>query len=217
MSSETYKPVETALDAMASTSNKALIFEVYFLRWPALFSFCVANIANAIVWASFAPISDIAQDYFGSKETFYGSVSGVNMLAVITFIVFPFGAVYSFWANRTLGPRYSLLSATSVTVCGTLIKYLAARYTNSLGNANTYGLMFLGQALCGFMRCNFVSFPAALSALWFPISEREMATALGSVSSSLGSAFGALIPALFVSETTHSDGMFRFPCFSTIF
>lgn len=201
---------ETQSTQDLSHTNGLEKFEVYFIRWPVLFSYCTANVANAIVWATFAPISDIAQHYFGSTDTFYGSVTGINMLAVITFIVFPFGALYSFWANRHLGPRKSMLLATTVTVLGTLIKFLAAHYTNSLGNANTYGLMFLGQALCGFMRCTFVSFPAALSALWFPVSEREMGTAIGSISSSLGSAFGALIPPLFVTETANSDGMFMF-------
>ena len=46
---------------------------VYSYRWLILFLFCFLEIANALMWVSFAPISDIASHYFGGGT--YGSVA----------------------------------------------------------------------------------------------------------------------------------------------
>ena len=57
--------------------------KVYSSRWIVLSVFCILEMSNALLWVTFAPISDIAQIYFGGKESYYGSTTSINMFVNI--------------------------------------------------------------------------------------------------------------------------------------
>jgi len=54
-------------------------FKVYSNRWVILSVFCALEMSNALLWVTFAPISDLAQIYFGGKDSYYGSTTSINM------------------------------------------------------------------------------------------------------------------------------------------
>ena len=58
--------------------NKQGEYLVYPSRWYMLAMFCFLDLANAVLWVTFAPISDLTSDYFGGI-----SLTEVNMLALI--------------------------------------------------------------------------------------------------------------------------------------
>ena len=53
--------------------------QVYSSRWVVLSVFCLLEMSNALLWVTFAPISDLAQIYFGGKHSYYGSTTSINM------------------------------------------------------------------------------------------------------------------------------------------
>ena len=62
--------------------------KVYSSRWIVLSVFCILEMSNALLWVTFAPISDIAQIYFGGKESYYGSTTSINMFVNIELCLF---------------------------------------------------------------------------------------------------------------------------------
>ena len=68
---------------------------MYSSRWSTLLIFCFINMCNAILWVTFAPISDISADYFGGD---IGNATAVNMLAT-SFLIFFAPGIASFPIN----------------------------------------------------------------------------------------------------------------------
>jgi hypothetical protein len=174
-------------------------YVVYRDRWVALSIFCALVMANALLWVTFSPISDITQHYFGSNS-FYGSITGVNMMANIFLILYTPGTVLAVLSMKFFKPRKALLLAAVLTTVGALLRYLACLYDNVLTHEQVYILVFLGQALSAIAQPMFLNFPPAIASIWFPVEERDISTTIASMSSPIGNAIGSVIPFLFVTE-----------------
>jgi hypothetical protein len=181
------------------------VYKVYRERWYALAIFCALEMANALLWVTFSPISDIAQHYFGSS-TYYGSTTGVNMMANIFLILYTPGTIISVLSMKYLKPRKALLYAGLLTSIGALLRYLATLFDSSLTQEQVYILIFLGQCLSAIAQPMFLNFPPAIAGIWFPVDERDISTTIGSMSSPIGNAIGSVIPVLFVTEDQNSPG-----------
>lgn len=209
--------LQDVVDASVSEAPKKQEYKVYRMRWAVLFSYCILNIFNAMVWTTFVSVSDITQHYFGPSESFYSSITGVNMLANIQLVVGVFGGVFGFWVTKHQRPRRTMLLAALVTIISTIFKLFGAIYYNSLSIPNVYGLMMIGQALAGFIQPSITNFPASLSSIWFPVEERDISTSIASMCSAIGSAVGSLVPPFLVTETINSDGKILSPSFFYLF
>ena len=176
--------------------------QVYKRRWTILALFSILEMSNALFWVTFAPISDIASNYFGGN--YYGSITSINMLANIFLILFGPGTVLASMSMKKFKLKYTLIIASSLTLFGALLRYIAALCTDSLGNGNTYILMMIGQAFAAISQPMFLNLPPAIASIWFPTKEREMATTIGSMCSPIGNAVGQIIPVIFVSQTLNS-------------
>ena len=89
---------------------------IYAERWTMLLLFCSLEGANALLWISFAPISDQVQNYFGGGV--YSSVTAVNMLANVFLIFYGPGTVLAALSMKKYGLRNSLLLGGFVTMLG---------------------------------------------------------------------------------------------------
>jgi FLVCR family MFS transporter 7 len=177
---------------------------VYSYRWLILFLFCFLVIANALMWVSFAPISDIASHYFGSGV--YGSDTAINMMANVFLILYAPGTFIASMSIKRYGVRRSLIIAGSTTAFGALIRVFGAWFHDDIGNATTYFLMLLGQCLGSIAQPMFLNLPPTISSIWFPTFERDITTTVGALSSPIGNAIGAILPVIFVSETIKNKG-----------
>ncbi len=188
-------------------SNPADDFQVYFRRWWMLVMFCFMIISNATMWVTFAPISDIAEVYFGPTA---GSTTNVNMLAIVFLMFYPLGTLLEVKCMEMYQLRGTILLGGVLTATGALLRLLAA-IGPSQDSIWTYVIMLLGQIFGALAQPLFMNCPASLSAAWFPPSERDIATAFGSLSSALGNAVGSVLPVLFVhkgsSQEAINDGM----------
>jgi FLVCR family MFS transporter 7 len=102
---------------MLETNQK---FISYPSRWLMLSLFCALNFCNAMLWVTFAPISDSSVDYFNGNSTSssssVGNITAINMLAVIFQILYGPGTVLGTILMKKNGLRYTLL-------CGGLFMY----------------------------------------------------------------------------------------------
>lgn len=175
-------------------------YRAYSYRWLILAIFCSLEMANNILWVTFAPISDIVSNYFGGG--YYGSSTSVNMMANIYLILYLPGTGLSIFLMKYFNLKRSLEICAALTMFGALIRYIAAFNSNDLGNENTYILMLFGQSLAAIGQPMFLNSPPAVASIWFPVEEREMATTIGSMFAPIGSAIGQIIPFLLVTQTS---------------
>lgn len=188
----------------SSEEPEAAELKVYGFRWAILAMFCALMMTNALFWVTFSPISDITQHYFGSGS-YYSSTTGVNMLANVFLIFYLPGTLFGVLLMKYCNLKRSFVIAGLMTVLGGLLRYIATLCADSLGEGTTYWLIFLGQAMAAMAQPVFLNMPPAVASIWFPVSERDMATTIGSMCSPIGNAAGQLLPILFVSETSSQE------------
>lgn len=179
-------------------------FKLYPERWTALAHFFVLQMTNSLMWVTFAPISDITADFFG-PDGFVGSLTAVNMLAVLFLILYPVGSVLASYSKSNYGLRVSLLIAAFFTVVGAFFRFIGVYVRNSVGGTSAYAMVFIGTAIVAIVQPIYINFPPTVSAIWFPVTERDIATAVGSMSNPVGNAIGTLIPVFIVSRNSSDD------------
>jgi hypothetical protein len=173
-------------------------FTVYQYRWLILTLFCFSEIANSLLWLSFASISDIAENYFGDS---YGRSAGaVNMLANISLVLYLPGTFLVSFSMKYLNLKSTLVIVGGLTFAGSLTRYIASLYDDSLSSESLYFLMILGQSLSGIAQPTYYILPPAIAAIWFPVNERFFATSIGYSWNFIGSALGGLISSAIVYE-----------------
>jgi FLVCR family MFS transporter 7 len=189
-------------DVSSSLNDKDDSFIVYRSRWAVLFCFCLLEFANGLMWVTFSPISDIAETYFG-VGTFE-----VNTLATVFLILFPIGALLEVVLMKSIGMANTLNVGALVTTLGTLTRYIAAQCDASrqLPGKTLYGLTLFGQILGSIVQPLFLNVPAHISAAWFPVKERDLATTLGAMSGLIGNAVGQVLPVMLVSLSGGDSG-----------
>lgn len=192
------EPHQQQVAAAAAREDGDETFIVYRYRWLVLGLFCLSEAANAMMWVTFSPISNLVQDYFG-QGSYYGSTTSVNMLANIFLVLYGPGTLLSVYCMKHMKLKSTLVLAGSLTLLGALIRYIAALNNDSLGHGNVYILMMIGQALAAITQPMYLNSPPALSSIWFAVNERDTATTIGAMCSPIGNAIGQLIPALLVS------------------
>ena len=186
-------------------------FVTYRYRIYILLMFCGLEAVNAMLWVTFAPISDITGNYFGGGK--YGSPTAVNMLANVFLILFLPGTILGVWLIKSAGFRNALLIGGGVTLLGAFLRYVATLSAGSLDDASLYWLILLGQILAAIVQPMFLNSPALVSSIWFPVKERDIATTIAACASGLGNAIGTLVPSLMVTQHAKSKGDFD----STVF
>lgn len=179
-------------------------YRAYSYRWIILAIFCMLDMCNAILFVTFAPISNISKNYFGGSDSSYGSSSAVNMLATMFLILYPVGTVIGLIFQKRYGLKHTLVFAGSINAFGALLRLLAAIYQNDLGDGGCYALMLLGQSIAALAYPIYVNLPAAIASTWFPVNERDMSTTVGAMFNPIGNAAGQVIPAFIVHQTAQA-------------
>ena len=189
-------------DVSCNLNDKDDSFIVYRSRWIVLFCFCLLEFANGLMWVTYSPISDIAEIYFG-VGTFE-----VNTLATVFLILFPVGALLEVVLMKSIGMANTLNVGALVTTLGTLTRYIAAQCdaSSQLPGKTLYGLTLFGQILGAIVQPLFLNVPAHISAAWFPVKERDLATTLGAMSGLIGNAVGQVLPVMLVSLSGGDSG-----------
>jgi hypothetical protein len=147
---------------------------------------------------TFAPISDIAENYFGGG--YYGSATSINMFATIFLILYTPGTIFGIQLMERCKLKQSLEVCGFLTSLGAMLRWIAALNRWRWGTQTTYTVMMFGQVLIAISQPLYLNAPALVSAAWFPLDERDFATSVGAMAAPVGAGLGQLIPVFLVSQ-----------------
>lgn len=166
--------------------------------------FSMSNLSNALLWVTFSPISNVVQSYLGPKV---GNITNVNILAVVFQIFYTPGTILGVLIVKKYGVRGAMLAGVLLTVVGALLRVIGTGLYeyNHIDATGVYLWLIFGQILASIAQPFFVNIPAAISSIWFPMEERDMATTIGSLCSPLGNAIGQILPIIFVVQSAAND------------
>ncbi len=114
-------------------------------RWLMLFLFSLLEFANAILWVTFSPISDVTQHYFANSP--YNTVSAVNMLANIFLILYLPGTILGSITLKKYGLKNALILGGVLTSIGSFIRYIAVINHAAMGDEGIYSLILFIRVL----------------------------------------------------------------------
>ncbi|KAF0695192.1 Aste57867_13956 [Aphanomyces stellatus] len=160
-------------------------------KWVMVALLSLLSCLNQAICYTFAPVSHIA-------ELSWGYQIHCTTLITIYFIAYiPFAFVGS-WIMDKKGLRFGVLFGAVLQAAGALVRYVAM--FDTFGPHGSMTLLVLGQTLAAIAMPFMVNSPPMLSALWFPSSQRAMATSIAVNCNQLGIAFVYILCPFFVTS-----------------
>eukprot|EP00052_Salpingoeca_macrocollata_P015541 m.123941 g.123941 ORF g.123941 m.123941 type:complete len:460 (-) comp19723_c0_seq1:1765-3144(-) len=182
---------DTLINDGRTPRTSAQQFRSYPGRWWVLFQIVLLQVGNAMVWITFASISDVSTKYY---DTSYFVINLVSLTYLAAYI--PFGPVSSYMLD-THGLRRSLVLASLINATGAWLRFagdfLAAPHAR-------LALVFVGQVLCAVAQPMVLSCPTLAADTWFSENQRATANTIASLSNPIGIALGSVLPPIVVSQ-----------------
>ena len=172
-------------------------YELYIYRWVILALFSSVNLCNAFLWITFAPISDLTATFIGGSV---GNTTAVNFLATVFLILYLPGSFVGVYVNKRWGLKATVVVGSLLNLVGALIRFAGAFAKDHTSSPFVFTLLLLGQCVASICQPVVLNIAATVANEWFPISERDIATTVGSMFNPIGCAVGQFIPALLVSQ-----------------
>lgn len=156
-------------------------YKVYRYRWVVLAAFMLCVIANQLLWITFAPITSDAASFFGVSDL---SIGLLSMSFMVTYLLV---SIPASWVIDTYGFRVAVgIGAVLTGVFGLMRGLVGSDYTlvliAQIGIA--VGQPFVNNAV------------TTVSARWFPLDERAMASGFGTLAMYVGILGGLVLTPL---------------------
>jgi fucose permease len=151
-------------------------YRVYGIRWIQLLVYVLATFSNAIHGMTFVSIESQTSKFYSITTT------QVNSLAIVFFILYIVGTILSIWLSRKFSMRITMIIG-SILNLGVFIRLLSLIKPN-VGYA--YASLLIGQMFPAIAAPFFLNSTALFAARWFAASQRDIATAIGSMANPLG-------------------------------
>jgi predicted MFS family arabinose efflux permease len=171
-------------------------YHVYGIRWIQLLVYFLASFANSIHGMTFAPIESQTKQFYNISTT------EVNALAIVCSFVYTVGTILSIWLSRKYSLRIIMIIG-SILNLGVFIRVLSL-----IKPDQGYSALMIGQILPAISAPFFLNSASLFAARWFAPSQRDVATAIGSMANPLGLAMGTLFPSLIINDTNASSKEF---------
>lgn len=147
-------------------------------RWLILLAIVPIIISTEMMWLSLAPISSIAEKYYGVSSM---SVALFSMSYMIMFMVFSFPAS---WVVDKFGYRYSLIIGATITAVFGLFRALFA---------DNFTVVLITQFIIAIGQPFLLNISTKVPANWFPVSERSTAAGILTMAQYIGFAVPMLL------------------------
>jgi FLVCR family MFS transporter 7 len=157
-------------------------------RWVILLAIIPSIISTEIMWLSLAPISSMAEDYYGVSSL---SVAMFSMSYMIMYIIFSLPAS---WTVDKFGFRTSLIIGASITAVFGLIRAVYA---------DNFTIVLVAQFIIAIGQPYLLNISTKVPANWFPLSERSTAAGLLTMAQYIGFA----VPMLLAPMIAESSGI----------
>jgi hypothetical protein len=191
---------ESLMSDVSSQKNDGPSLALSSMRWRHVGLYVLAGVANALILLTWAPISDLAGEYWDVSTTL------VNLLSITCAAMYIPGTMVMVRASTTWGMdfRGTMLTASLLNATGVLIRFLGGLLHGS-SQTGSFVVVFLGTAVAALSQPFYLNLPAALASRWFDLNERDIAMTLCSLASPLGSAIGSVIPPMIVTRSGDND------------
>jgi MFS transporter, FLVCR family, feline leukemia virus subgroup C receptor-related protein len=165
-------------------------------RWVVLAVYCALSASNGFQWINYAPIIDEVKEYFEMDSL------QVNFLATIYTVVYPALIIIGCVTFQRLGWYGGMIVGGALNALGAVLKIVGAVW------APNFAFLAFSQSINALSEVFFLSLPPLIASVWFGSHQRTLATSIGVMSNSLGTAFGFLIPPLVVTKAHHGASEF---------
>lgn len=165
-------------------------------RWVVLFVYCLLSASNGFQWINYAPIVDEVKEFFEMSSL------QVNFLATIYAIVYPALIIVGCVVFQSVGWQGGMVIGSLLNAIGAIMKVVGALWVPH------FGFLAVSQCINAFSEVFFLSLPPLIASVWFSSRQRTLATAIGVMSNSLGTAFGFIVPPLLVTKADHGTSAF---------
>jgi predicted MFS family arabinose efflux permease len=164
-------------EAVLEIAPVTVHYRVYGIRWIQLLVYVLATLANALHGMTFVPIEKQTAEFYNISTT------EVNTLAFVFLFLYTFGTIISIWLSRKYSIRVVMVTGAILNL-GVFIRLLSL-----IKPKQGYSGLLIGQLFPAVAAPFFLNSPALLAARWFPPSQRDIATAIGSMANPLGKIF----------------------------
>jgi len=147
-------------------------------RWVILFSIVPIIISTEMMWLSLAPISSLAQRFYGVAGIW---ITLFTMSYMIMFVIF---SIPASWVIDRYGYRFSLIIGAVLTAFFGMTRAFFA---------DSFPLVMLSQFLIAIGQPFLLNISTKVPANWFPISERATAAGILTMAQYLGFALPMVI------------------------
>ena len=189
--SPTYSPAPETEDDDRPLLSFSGLFVTYPRRWFMLAMVVLCTMSNVMMWISFSPVADFAEEYYETSATV------IDLLSTVFLINFVLLSIPTSYLVNKKGLRLSLTVGAFLNMAGAMIRasssYMGTPHTRLV-------VLFIGQAVAAFSQPVIVSCPTILAAIWFGENERGIANMIGSVSNPVGVALGTVVSAQIVGS-----------------
>ena len=169
-------------------------FKAYPERWHMLALYAISSLLNAVLWISFASIDDDVAAFYDV------SVNAINWLAIVFQVMYFPAMLFALYMLAAYSLRFTLIVGTAMGATAGLLRAVSSLIAPASPHLG-YAVCMLGQLVASMAQPIFLSTPAKVAANWFPVSERDLATTVGSLFNPLGNAVGQVVPPMVVVTT----------------
>ncbi len=157
-------------------------------RWLILLAIIPIIVSTEMMWLSLAPISSMAEKFYGVGSM---SIAMFSMSYMIMYIIFSLPAS---WIVDRFGYRYSLIIGAVITAVFGLLRALFA---------DNFTLVLIAQFIIAAGQPFLLNISTKVPANWFPVSERSTAAGILTMSQYIGYA----VPMLLAPAIAESSGI----------
>lgn len=150
-------------------------------RWVVLFAVFPMIVANEIMWLSIAPVSSLAQEFYGVGAA---SIDILSISFMLMFIVF---SVPASWVIDRFGFRTSLIIGALLTAVFGIVR---------AGFSDSFTIVLISQFLIAIGQPFLLNISTKVPANWFPITERSTAAGILTMAQYVGFAIPMLLSPL---------------------
>ncbi len=160
-------------------------FKVYKYRWVMLSVYMLIVIVNQLLWITFAPVTTTAIEYYHVSDI------QIGLLSMSFMIVFVFFSIPASWVIDAYGLKLGVGIGAVLTGIFGMMRGLVA---------DNYNLLLVAQIGIAIGQPFLLNAITKLAARWFPISERAMASGLGTLAMYIGVLVGMLLTPYLTAE-----------------
>ncbi|CAF2070859.1 unnamed protein product [Rotaria magnacalcarata] len=171
-------------------------YRVYRIRWLQLFVYMLVTFSNAFHSITFASIESETAAFFNISSV------QVNILAIIFLFLYVLGTALAIKAYQMFSMRTGMIIGALLNA-GVWIRLLAL-----ISPSRGYAALLIGQIFPSIAGPFFLNLTAQFATRWFAPQQRDVVTAVCSMTNPLGAALGSLLPSLIVTDGSSSRQFF---------